>query len=130
MPRAYTIATAALALGLPIKWVDNILSHNKLTGIRHERQGIARRLSVEGLVMLALVALLIDELGTPAAKAIAIAAEMIRSKGRFMTELGLTIDVDLPAFEESLLERLERAVEIAPTPRRGRPPANKTGRLD
>jgi hypothetical protein len=42
----------------------------------------------------------------------------------------VSIEMDLGAFRLSLLERLERAVEIAPIPKRGRPPSNKTGRLD
>ena len=130
MPRAYTVATAALALNMPVKWVDNILSHYPLTGIQQERQGVARRLSVEGLVALAVAALLINELGLPAANAITVAEEMIEHGGRYSATQELTIEIDLVAFQTSLLERLERAVEIAPTPRRGRPPTNKTGRLD
>jgi hypothetical protein len=42
----------------------------------------------------------------------------------------LKVEIDLQSFQTALLERLESAVEIAPIPRRGRPPANKTGRLD
>lgn len=130
MPRAYTVATAALALGMPVKWVDNILSHNKVLGIRQERQGIARRLSIEGLLNLAITALLIDELGLSTAKAIIVAEEILKSSGRYLTRQGLILEIDLPAFKASLIERLESAVEIAPIPRRGRPPTNKTGRLD
>jgi len=130
MPRAYTVATAALALNVPTKWVDNILSHHKVKGIQQERQGVARRLSVEGLVALALVALLVHELELPAANAINVAKEMIDHDGRYSAGQGLAMKIDLPAFQTGLLERLERAVEIAPTPRRGRPPVNKTGRLD
>ncbi len=130
MPRAYTVATAALALGMPVKWVDNILSHNKLAGIQRERQGVARRLSVDGLIILSLAALLIHELGLPATNAITIAEEIMKRGGRYVAEQGLTLELDLATFRDSLLERLERAVEIAPTPRRGRPPASKTGRLD
>lgn len=130
MSRAYTVATGALALGMPVKWVDNLLSHYKVPGIRQERQGIARRLSIEGLVVLALTALLIDELGLPARKAIAVAEGMIKNGGRITPAEGLSIEIDLPLFEAGLIERLESAVEIAPIPRRGRPPANKTGRLD
>jgi hypothetical protein len=130
MPRAYTVATAALALDMPMKWVDNILSHYRLAGIQQERQGIARRLSVEGLLTLALAALLIHELGLPAANAITVANEIIEHDGQHSAAHGLTIQIDLAAFQNSLLESLERAVEIAPTPRRGRPPVNKTGRLD
>ena len=130
MPRAYTVATAALALGMAIKWVDNVLSHNEIGGIRQERQGIARRLSVEGLLTLALTALLIHELGVPTTRAIAIAEGIIEANGRHVGKDGLIVEIDLPTFQASLLERLENAVEVAPVPRRGRPPANKTGRLD
>jgi hypothetical protein len=130
MPRAYTIATAALALGLPIKWVDNVLSHHKIGGIRQERQGIARRLSIEGLLTLALTALLIHELRVPTSRAITIAEGIIEANGRHVCADGLTVEIDLPTFQASLLKRLENAVEVAPVPRRGRPPANKTGRLD
>ena len=130
MPRAYTVATAALALGMPIKWVDNVLSHNKIGGIRQERQGIARRLSIEGLLTLALTALLIHELGISTTRAIAIAGGIIEGSGRKVYSDGLSVEIDLPTFQARLLERLENAVEVAPIPRRGRPPANKTGRLD
>lgn len=130
MPRAYTVATAALALGMSVKWVDNILSHNKLSGIRQERQGIARRLSIEGLLVLALTAVLTRELGLSTARAIVVAEGIARGSGRYHAGEGLSIEIDLAAFQASLLEKLESAVEIAPIPRRGRPPANKTGRLD
>ena len=130
MPRAHTVATAALALGVPVKWVDNILSHNRLAGIRQERQGVARHLSVDGLLILALAALLIHELGLPTNKAITVGAHIISRGGRYASEQGLTLEINLAVFKDALLQRLERAVEIAPTPRRGRPPASKTGRLD
>ena len=130
MPRAYTVATAALALGTPLKWVDNVLSHNKIGGIRQERQGIARRLSIEGLLTLALTALLIHELEVSTSRAIAIAEGIIEANGRHVCSDGLSVEINLPTFQASLLERLENAVEVAPVPRRGRPPANKTGRLN
>lgn len=130
MPRAYTVATAALALGMPIKWVDNVLSHNKIAGIRQERQGIARRLSIEGILTLALTALLIHELGISTPRAIAIAEGIVDADGRHTCSGGLSVEINLATFQASLLERLENAVEVAPVPRRGRPPTNKTGRLD
>ena len=130
MPRAYTVATAALALGMPAKWVDNILSHHKIGGIRQERQGIARRLSVEGLLILALTAFLIHELGLSTQRAITLADKIIKSDGRYAGGQGLTVEIDLSAFQAGLLQQLEAAVEMAPVPRRGRPPEHKTGRLD
>jgi hypothetical protein len=130
MRRAYTIATAALTLGISVKWLDNVLSHNRVPGVAQERQGISRRLTVEGLLVLALAVLLIQELGLPTSKAIALAEDLATNNGRYLAQQGLNLSLDLPAFRVWLLERLENAVEIAPVPKRGRPPRNKTGRLD
>jgi hypothetical protein len=130
MPRAYTVATAALAIGLPSKWVDNVLSHYKLIGIRQERQGVARRLSIEGILVLALTALLIHELGLATTNAVAAAEGIVQSRGRYSSPGGVSIEVNLEAFQSGLLEQLEHAVEVAPIPKRGRPPKNKTGRLE
>jgi len=130
MARAYTIATAALALGTSVKWLDNVLSHNRVSGVAQERQGISRRLTVEGLLVLALVVLLIQELGLPTLRAIVLAEDLAKNEGRYMAQQGLNIALDLLSFRIRLLERLENAVEIAPVPKRGRPPGNKTGRLD
>ena len=129
MARAYTIATAALALGTSVKWLDNVLSHNRVPGVARERQGISRRLTVEGLLVLALAALLIQELGLPTSKAIALAEDLAKKDGRYSTHQGLNLSLDLTSFRLELLEQLENAVEIAPVPKRGRP-RNKTGRLD
>lgn len=130
MARAYTVATAALALGTSVKWLDNVLSHNRVSGVAQERQGISRRLTVEGLLVLALAVLLIQELGLPTPKAIVLAEDLAKNEGRYTVQQGLNIALDLPSFRIRLLENLENAVEIAPVPKRGRPPRNRTGRLD
>jgi hypothetical protein len=130
MARAYTIATAALTLGTSVKWLDNVLSHNRVSGIARERQGVSRRLTIEGLVGLALALLLVRELGLPTAKAIAVAENLAKNEGRYIAPQGLMLTLDLSSFRAALLDRLESAVEIAPIPKRGRPHKNKTGRLD
>jgi len=130
MARAYTIATAALALEVPVKWLDNAVSHFRVVGVRQERQGVSRRLSIDALLRLSLADLLSSDLGLSLARALEISEQMVSSDGRFTSSQGLQLSVDLPALLESLLERLERAVEIAPLPRRGRPPKTTTGRLD
>jgi hypothetical protein len=129
LARAYTIATAALTIGTSVKWLDNVLSHNRVSGVAQERQGVARRLTVDGLVVLALAVLLIRELGLPTSKAIAV-AERVATEGQYTVPQGLTLALDLSQFRSELLERLEHAVEIAPVPKRGRPPKSKTGRLE
>jgi hypothetical protein len=130
MARSYTIATAALALGTSSKWVDNILSHHQVLGVIQERQGIARKLTIEALVTLGLIVTLIQDLGLSVPNAIKIAEEIARNEGRFRSAQGLTIEIDLAGFRTQLLNELDRAVEIAPVPKRGRPSSNKTGRLD
>jgi hypothetical protein len=131
MARAYTVATAALALGTSLKWLDNVLSHNQVPGVTQDRQGVSRRLTVDGLVVLALAVLLIQELGVPTPRAIALAEGLAKHEGRHVAREGmLNLELDLAPFRAQLLERLENAVEVAPVPRRGRPPLNKTGRLD
>src|ERR1700730_9861040 len=130
MARAYTVTTAALTLGTSTKWLDNVLSHNRVSGIARERQGISRRLTIEGLVALALTVLLVRELGLPTAKAITLAENLAKNEGRYIAPHGLGLTLDLLSFRASLLERLESAVEIAPVPKRGRPRQSKTGRLD
>jgi hypothetical protein len=130
MPRAYTVATAALALDMPVKWVDNVLSHYSVPGVRQERQGVVRRISIDGLLVLALTALLIQDLGTPTGRAIVISEGLAKEDGSLTSPQGLRIQFDLPSIHALLLERLESAVEMAPIPKRGRPPQNRTGRLE
>ena len=130
MPRAYTIATAALALEVSVKWLDNVLSHNRVPGVAQERQGVSRRLTVDGLLVLALTVLLIQELGVPTTKALSLAEDLAKNEGRYLARQELNLNLDLASFRAHLLESLEKAVEVAPVPKRGRPPLNKTGRLD
>lgn len=81
-------------------------------------------------MVLALAVLLMRELGLPTPNAIAVAEDLAKNEGRHDAGEKLTLALDLPAFQAQLLEKLENAVEIAPLPKRGRPPRNKTGRLD
>jgi hypothetical protein len=129
MPRAYTVATAALVLGVPIKWLDNVLSHFSLQGIVQERQGVARRITIEGMLQLYLVHSLSSELGTTIVVATQV-AQKLAADGLVELSNGITIRADRDALRAELVDRLEHAVEVAPVPRRGRPPKNKTGRLD
>src|SRR6476620_5355065 len=98
MPRAYTVATAALALGVPAKWIDNVLSHNRVLGIRQDRQGVARHLSIDGLAILGLTILLVSELDMPTPKAIVVAESLVNTNGRHSTPQGLSVQIDLAVF--------------------------------
>ena len=130
MASAYTIATAALTLRVEAKWLDNTLSHIRVPGVKQERQGVARRITIDGMVILGIAALLVHELSMPLAAAIGIAQGLARNGGEHTTREGVWIRLNLERLRSTLLERLETAVEIAPLPKRGRPPRTKTGRLD
>src|ERR1051325_6863163 len=130
MARAYTVATAALALNVPIKWLDNTLSHVPVQGVSQSRQGIARKLSVESLTILAIAIAIIRDLDSPVRNAVEIATQLIRLGGTVTLASGITVNVDIQDTASRLLDHLEHAVEIAPLPRRGRPPLKTTGRLD
>ena len=129
MARAYTIATAALTLEIPVKWLDNTLSHIKIPGVRQEKQGVARRITIEGLLVLSIAALLINELGLSLSRAARMAETLASNNGVYASPGGVGIQLDLEGLRFKLLKRLEHAVEVAPIPKRGRPPKNKTGRL-
>ena len=130
MARAYTIATAALTLEMPVKWLDNTLSHIKIRGVRQEKQGVARQITIDGLLILSIAALLIVELGISLSRATRMAETLANNNGLYTSPGGVGIQLDLEALGSKLVERLEHAVEVAPIPKRGRPPKNKTGRLD
>jgi hypothetical protein len=130
MPRAYTIATVALTLGTSAKWLDNILSHHPVTGVQQQRQGVSRRLAFDAILVLAIILLLIQDVGLATPHAVDLAEALVAGGGQYTTPRGFSIALELNALRERVFERLENAVEVAPVPRRGRPPASKTGRLD
>lgn len=121
MARAYTVGTVALALNVPTKWVDNTLSHHRVTGVVQERQGVSRKVTLEGVLQLTLALRLIDELEIPTSSALRLATNLAEADGNHRTSSGLTISLDLARLRSYLEARLAQAVEIAPVPKRGRP---------
>ena len=131
MARAYTVATAALALEADAKWVDNILSHHDVRGIKRIQRGVRRALPPESILILAVARSLCDDLGLSAARALALAEEAVAAPGveqRLSRTLAVSIDVGTIAAE--LKERLDRAAEIAAVPRRGRRPHRRPETID
>ena len=122
--RAYTVAATAVTLGVSRKWVDNVLSHHKVEGVIQERQGIARRVTPTALLALELAARLGRVLAIPLAPALEIATHLIQTKGGKIELPGapsIRVIADIEAITSELNGRLERAVEMSPNPRRGRP---------
>lgn len=118
--RAYTVATAAVTLKVPTKWVDNVLSQHRIEGVIRRRQGVARRLTVRAIMTLDVALRLSRTLGASMAASIHLAARLLDSE--LTAGEGITISVDSSRLEAELMDRLAQAVEIAPSPRRGRPP--------
>lgn len=122
---AYTIAATAVTLGVSRKWVDNVLSHHTVPGVLQTRQGVVRRVTPEGLLNLEVAIRLNRDLALPLGRALSAAAQLINAEGGEVA-LGpnppLRIQIDLSVLKRGLNTRLERALEITPSPRRGRPP--------
>ena len=118
--RAYTVATAAVTLKMPVKWVDNVLSQHRIEGVVHRRQGIARRLTVKAIMTLDVALRLSRMLGASMSASLHLAAQLL--EGEPTAGEGITISIDRSSLEAELIDRLAHAVEIAPSPRRGRPP--------
>lgn len=122
--RAYTVATTAVALGVSSKWVDNALSHHRVRGVYQARQGIARRVTPAALLVLDLAVSLVRSLALPLPRALETAQRLIDAGGKGVTlpgALSIEISANLNTLTNDLNARLERAVEMSPTPRRGRP---------
>lgn len=122
--RAYTVATAAVTLQMPPKWIDNVLSHHSINGVAKSRQGVARRLTPQALLSLEIAIRLSEALSIPTARALQLAHELLQEPSGSRAGKGITLALDLESIKSDLGERLAHAVEIAPLPRRGRPPKN------
>lgn len=123
LARSYNVAVATLALDVPHKWLDNILSRHRIPGVEQHRQGITRRLSLDALVALAIIHDLCQHLHLPANQAVAIATRLTAAEDTTLTlcEGTISLAADREAITRRVTERLAHAIESAPQPLRGRP---------
>lgn len=125
----YNTATAASALGVPPKWLDNLLSHNDIEGVSGGRQGVPRRLSTDAIRTIALARELTAAIGITAPAAVRLAGELLSSSahGDASTVVShrfsdvVSVRCDLTALAREITEGLAHAVEVTPHPARGRP---------
>lgn len=118
----YNTATTATALEVPPKWLDNLLSHNKIDGVTSKRQGVARRLSLSAVERVAIVRDLSFTLGLSAVAALRVAEHLLQEPGRsYAISPSVTLSLDVAALSREIAGRLAHAVEVAPHPLRGRP---------
>ncbi len=118
--RAYTVATTAVTLRMPEKWLDNVLSQNTVNGVIRKRQGVARRLTPKAVLTLEIAIRLARTLGATMPVALKLATQLLE-QGAIEAGEGLSLSIDIRQIEGELTDRLAHAVEIAPSPQRGRP---------
>ena len=130
--RGYSVATAALALDVDAKWLDNLLSQHRVPGVAQARQGVQRRIQPEALYLIATAHGLNHDFQVPVATALRLAHELWAKpesgtgdgSGRF-SRGDLAVSVNREEMRTRLDASLAEAVEIAPRPRRGRPPSRR-----
>jgi hypothetical protein len=132
----YNTASVTVALGVTAKWIDNLLSHNKIEGVQQAKQGIPRRLSLEAVAAIEIIRTLHDA-GMPVSSAASLARQLFESsrEGSLTAKVALSPMLDLvldrPTLQRTLTDRLTEAIEITPHRVRGRPKQTgpkKTGR--
>jgi len=119
--RSYSVAIASLAIDAPLKWTDNAISQHRIEGVLSARRGVARRVTHSALVVLGVTRELHIALGVSVADAVVLAHDIVAT-GR-VSRGAVRIEFDVAALRAHLEQRLSDAMESAPTPRRGRPPA-------
>jgi hypothetical protein len=118
----YNTASTSASLGISQKWLDNLLSHNKIDGVEQTRQGVSRRLSIEAIVIIAVTHRLVKAANIPVGQAIELAERLIVSPSHSVIIADdIMISINRGQLEKSILEGLERAIEVTPLPARGRP---------
>lgn len=131
--RGYSVSTAALALDIEPKWLDNLLSHNRVDGVTQARQGVSRRLGPGALHVIATVHRLNLEFKIPVGAALRLAHDLWRSPQNADTADTAAVrngEIELhlcrAGVRAHVAEAVADALEMAPRTKRGRPP--KKGR--
>jgi len=122
----YDLTAVAHALDIDIKQLDNLLSRNALPGVERKRRGIARRLTPEVAVVIRLARELSEALGVSVGSLLPVANAIDRGATNEV-RLGefVTLNVDRDSLRATTLARLDAAVEVIGTRRRGRPPGRE-----
>ena len=119
--RAVTTATAAVAIGLNRKSLDNLLARLDLPEVTTGRQGVERRIPVALLPELLLTAELSDQLGMPVRSAFALARRL--GAGQAFAGSFLRVTADTASIQSEIDRQLEVAIETVVRKPRGRPRA-------
>lgn len=125
MARFYHVDIAVFAAESDRKWVDNLLSHFDVPGVESAKQGVARRVSADGVYHIVLIRRLSLAVGLSLERAVALAQRLLRADASPVS-LGhaLELRIDRQAFHREVDDRIALAVEAVVPRRRGRPPAS------
>ena len=123
---AYHIGIVAVATSVDPKWVDNLLARFLLPGVERAGQGVARRISPQGLRHIMLVRWLTQDLALPLSRAVDLAIRSLASEsGVVAVGPGLELRIDIPRLSADAETLLADAVESHVPRRRGRPPKSR-----
>lgn len=121
--KTVTTATAAAAIGVSRKRLDNVLAREGRALLPTGRHGRARRIPVRAIETVALALVLNRDLCTSISKGLELSAALLASPTVGSVELGslgrLTFDVE--AFRRLIEEAVAESIEETATPQRGRP---------
>jgi hypothetical protein len=112
-------------LGVPAKWLDNLLSRHALPGVERGGQGVERRITDQGLLAAEVSRVLNLELGVSMDRAASIAREMVPASGSqatFSTPSGISLRFNVADIESRLRLRMSEVLESTSRVPRGRPP--------
>lgn len=122
MARHYHVDIAVFAADTDRKWVDNLLSHFDVPGVESAKQGVARRVSADGIYHIALVRRLADSAGLPIPAALGLAIRLLAAPdGVVAPAPHLEMRLDRRAFMSEIDSRIADGVEFIVPRRRGRP---------
>lgn len=121
-----TTATAAIALGIERKSLDNILGREAKLLVPEGRQGKSRRLQMATIETLSIALLLNRDLKIPIAKGIELAESLRTSPNQ---EIGIgrlgKLHFDVAGLRPSLVAAVNEAIEEVHPSRRGRPASTR-----
>ena len=121
--RSYHVGVAGLVAEADPKWIDNLLSHYRLPGVGRVRQGVARLITVEGLLHIVVIRELVSRGGLTTSAAVQLATRLLASSSRRVSFVeGLEVRLDLERLRRMVEHRIGEAAELSAPARRGRPP--------
>ena len=121
----YSTETAAVALGVTTKRLDNFISRWGRTLVEPGKRGRARALDQPTLEVIATALLLCRDLGMPGDLAIAFGRRLVRDGGSAHVGTLGVLSFDVARLRNVLEHTIADAVETLPPRRRGRPISTK-----